>query len=92
MYNRLLKLDQSVVPYAPNSQKKVTHSTIKVLHQPTSSECVTTFPCSLPRAWPNNNEGKLLKFAMDLIVCPGVSFFWQSDWLRLQFLAVVLAM
>ena len=47
-----------------NSQKRVTHSTIKVLHQPTSSECVTTFPCSLPRACPNDNEGKLQKFAM----------------------------
>ena len=43
-----MKLGQSVVLYALNSQKRVTHSTIKVLHQPTSSECVTTFPCSLP--------------------------------------------
>ena len=59
-----MKLGQSVVPYAPNSQKRVTHSTIKVLHQPTSSECVTIFPCSLPRAFPNDNEGKLQKFAM----------------------------
>ena len=24
-----------------------------------SSECVTTFPCSLPTACPNDNEGKL---------------------------------
>ena len=64
MYNRFMKLGQSVVPYALNSQKRVTHSTIKVLHQPTSSECVTTFPCSLPRAYPNDNKGKLQKFAM----------------------------
>ena len=63
-----MKLGQSVVPYALNSQKRVTHSTIKVLHQPTSSECVTTFPCSLPRACPNDNEGKLQKFAMLLVV------------------------
>ena len=64
MYNRFIKLGQSVVPYALNNQKRVTHSTIKVLHQPTSSECVTTFPCSLPRACPNDIEGKLQKFAM----------------------------
>ena len=64
MYNRFMKLGQSVVPYALNSQKRVTHSTIKVLHQPTSSECVSTFPCSLPRAYPNDNKGKLQKFAM----------------------------
>ena len=64
MYNRFMKLGQSVVPYALKSQKRVTHSTIKVLHHPTSSECVTTFPCSLPRACPNDNEGKLQKFAM----------------------------
>ena len=62
-----MKLGQSVVPYALNSQKRVTHSTIKVLHQPTSSECVTTFPCSLPSACPNDNEGKLQKVAMVLI-------------------------
>ena len=55
---------QSVVPYALNSQKRVTHFTIKVLHQPISSECVTTFPCSLPKACPNDNDGKLQKFAM----------------------------
>ena len=67
MYNRFMKLGQFVVPYAPNSQKRVTHSTIKVLHQPTSSECVTTFPCSLPTACPNN-KGKLQKFAMYYIV------------------------
>ena len=54
-----MNLGQSVVPYALKSQKRVTHSTIKVLHQPTSSECVTTFPCSLPRACPNDNKGKL---------------------------------
>ena len=59
-----MKIGQSVVPYVTNSQKRVTHSTIKVLHQPTSSECVTTFSCSLPRACPNYNEGKLQKFAM----------------------------
>ena len=47
-----------------NSQKRVTHSTIQVHHQPTSSECETTFPCSLPRACPNVNEGKLQSFAM----------------------------
>ena len=64
MHNRFKKLGQSVVPYAPNSQNRVTHSTIKVLHQPTSSECVTIFPCSLPRACPNENEGKLQQFAM----------------------------
>ena len=64
MYNRIMKCGQYVVPYALNSQKKVTYSTIKVLHQPTSSECVTTFPCSLPRACPNDNECKLQKFAM----------------------------
>ena len=64
MYNRFMKLCQSVVPYALNSQKRVTHSTIKVLHQPTSSECVTTFPCSLPRSCPNDIKGKLQKFAM----------------------------
>ena len=64
MYNRFMKLVQSVVPYAPYSQKRVTHSTIKVLHQPTSSDCVTTFPCRLPRACPNDNKGKLQKLAM----------------------------
>ena len=57
-----MKLVQSVVPYAIYSQKRVTHSTIKVLHQPTSSECVTPFPCRLPRACPNDNIGKLQKF------------------------------
>ena len=67
MYNFLMNNGQSVVPYAVNSQKRVTHSTIKVLHQPTSSECVTTFPCSLPRARPNDKEGKLQKFAMALV-------------------------
>ena len=30
-----------------NSQKNVTHSTIKVLHHSTSQKCVTAFPCSL---------------------------------------------
>ena len=64
MYNKFMKLGQSVVPYALNSLKRVTHSTIKVLHQPTSSECVTTFPYSLPRACPNHIKGKLQKFAM----------------------------
>ena len=64
IYNICTKLGQSVVPYALISQKRVTHSTIKVLHQPTSSECVTTFPCSLPSACPNDNKGKLQKFAM----------------------------
>ena len=59
MYNVFMKLGQSVVPHALNSQKRVTHSTIRVLHQPTSSECVTNFPCSLPRACPNDNECKL---------------------------------
>ena len=59
-----MKHGQSVVPYALNSRKKFTHSTIKVPHQPTSSECVTTFPCSLPRACQNDMEGKLQKFAM----------------------------
>ena len=59
-----MKLGQFVVPNAINSQKRVTHSTIKALHQPTSSECVTTFPCSLPRACPNGIKGKLQKFAM----------------------------
>ena len=63
-----MNLGQSVVPYALKSQKRVTHSTIKVLHQPTSSECVTTFPCSLPRACPNDNGGKLQKRAMDSTV------------------------
>ena len=64
MYNIFMKLGQSVVSYALNRQKRVTHSKIKALHQPTSSECVTTFPCSLPRPCPNINEGKLQKFAM----------------------------
>ena len=59
-----MKHGQFVVPYSLNSQKRVTHSTIKVLHQPTSLECVTTFPCSLPRAYLNDIEGKLQKFAM----------------------------
>ena len=63
MYNKFMKLGQSVVPYALNSQKRVTHSTIKVLHQQTFSECATTFPCSLPRACPNDNKCKLKKFA-----------------------------
>ena len=53
-----MKLGQSVVPCALNIPKRVTHSTIKVLHQQTSSECVITFPCSLPRACPNDNKGK----------------------------------
>ena len=55
-----------------NSQKRFTHSTIKVLHQPTSSECVTTFPRSLPRACPNDNEGKLQKGAM-ILSCAGIT-------------------
>ena len=69
MYKRFMKIGQSVVPYALNSQKRVTHCTIKALHQP-SSECVTTFPCSLPRACPNENKGKLQKFAMIRIILP----------------------
>ena len=56
MYNRFMKLVQSVVPFALYSQKRVTHSTIKVLHHSTSSECVTTFPCSLSRACPNEHK------------------------------------
>ena len=64
MYNSFMKHGQSEVQYVLNSQKRFTHSTIKVLPQPTSSECVTTFPCSLPRACPNDIEGKLQKFAM----------------------------
>ena len=64
MYNRFMRIGQSIVPYALNNQKRVTHSTIKVLHQPTSSECITTFPCSLPRGCPNEKKGKLQKFAM----------------------------
>ena len=59
MYNRFMKLGHSVVPYALNRQKRVTHSTFKVLHQPTSSECVTTFSCSLSRAGSNKLESKL---------------------------------
>ena len=47
-----------------HSQKMLTHSTIKVLLQPTFSECVSTFPCSLPRACQNENQGKLHQFAM----------------------------
>ena len=31
----------------------VTHSTMRILHHTTSSECVTTFPCSLLRLMPN---------------------------------------
>ena len=69
MYDIFMKLGQSVVPHALNSQKRVTYSTIKVLHQRTSSECVTTFPCSLPRASPNDVEGKLQKFAMVRLGC-----------------------
>ena len=42
----------------------VTQSTIKIIHHSSFSECVTTFPCSLPRTCPNDNEGKLQKFAM----------------------------
>ena len=64
MYKIFMKIGQSVFPYALNSKKTVTNSTLKVLHQPTSSECVTTFPCSLPRACPNDNEDKLQKFVM----------------------------
>ena len=67
MYKIFMKNVQSVFTYAQNSQKRVTHSTIKVLHQPTSSECVNTFHCSLPRACPNDNEGMLQKFAMIFI-------------------------
>ena len=59
MYQIFMKFGQSVFQYALNSPKRVTHSTIKVFHQPTFSECVSTFPCSLPRACPNENEGKL---------------------------------
>ena len=65
-----MKLGQAVVPYALISQKRVTHSTFKVLQQPTSSECVTTFPCSLPQACPNDTEGKLQKFAMGRLGSP----------------------
>ena len=64
MYNTFMRFGQSVFQYSLNSPKRVTHSTIKVLHQPTSSECVTTFSCSLPRACPNENKCKLQKFAM----------------------------
>ena len=39
-----------------NSQKRVIHSTIKVLHH---STCVPTFLCSLSRACPNEQEDKL---------------------------------
>ena len=59
MYNIFMKLGQSVVPHALNSQKGVTHSTIKVLHHPNSSEYVTTFPCSLSRACPKKHDDKL---------------------------------
>ena len=72
MYNRFMKFGQSVVPHALNRLKGVTHSTIKALHQPTSSECVTTFPCSLPRACPNDNEGKLQKYKSEVeFLCGG---------------------
>ena len=64
MYKIFMMIGPSLFTYALNSQKRVTHSTIKVLHQPTSPECVTYFPCSLPRACSNDNEGKLQKFAM----------------------------
>ena len=40
-------------------KKRVTQSTIEKLHQPSSSNCVTTFPCSLPITCPNDDEGKL---------------------------------
>ena len=62
-----------------NSQKRVTHSTIKVLHQPTSSECVTTFPCSLPRACPNDNEGKLQQFAMVSTAAVSVAYYTNDQ-------------
>ena len=84
-----MKLGQSVVPYELNSQKRVTHSTIKVLHQPTSSECVTTFPCSLPRAYPNDIEGKLQKFAMIMVgviymVCRCFFFFLPTNFFMIS--------
>ena len=89
MYNRFMKLRQYVVPYALNSQKRVTHSTIKVLHQPTSSECVPTFPCSLPRACPNDNKGQLQKFAItwttemrEVFVLTNLMFnFVKNEWI-----------
>ena len=52
------------------SQKTVTHSTIKVLHHSTSQECVTAFPCSLSRAYPNEHEDKLQLFAMVWLAIP----------------------
>ena len=45
-------------------KKTVKHSTIKVLHYSTSQKCVTAFPCSLSRAYPNEYEDKLQQFAM----------------------------
>ena len=54
-----MKLGQSVVPYALNSQKSVTHSTIKVFHHPTSSEWVTTFFYSLSRVFPNEHKDNI---------------------------------
>ena len=37
----------------------ITHSTIKVLHHLTSQNCVTSFPCSLSRAYRNEHEDNL---------------------------------
>ena len=36
------------------NQKMVTHSTIRILHHSNPWECVTTFPCSLPRLHTRN--------------------------------------
>ena len=49
--------------------KMDTHSTMKVLHHTTSSECVSTFPCSLLRLMPEfYNFSKLQYIAMVLLV------------------------
>ena len=44
--------------------KVITHSTIKVFHHPTSSECVTAFPFSIYTACPNEHKDALLQFPM----------------------------
>ena len=47
-----------------SNHKRVTQSTIKIIQEPSFSECVNTLSCSLPGLDPNDNDNRLKLIAM----------------------------
>ena len=61
--------------------KRVTHSTMRILHHTTSSECVNPFPCSLLRLMPNHQTSVSCNIYCNLVVVSGfLALFKPCDW------------